>query len=165
MDPADVPGTARPARRDGPGRCCRPRAPRPGRGLPYALLALAATVLASGCGAPAARTAGAQDSARAFAGAVAGGDFRAACALLAPRTRQELEQDEQKPCALALAGQDLPRAAARTVHATEVYGRQAMVRLGEDTLFLSEFGGGWRVVAAGCRPEADEPYRCAVKGN
>ncbi|MFE5620542.1 hypothetical protein ACFQ8S_00475 [Streptomyces virginiae] len=32
----------------------------------------------------------------------------------------------------------------------DVYGRQAMVRLSGDTLFLPQFGKGWKVVAAGC---------------
>ncbi|MEU6866167.1 hypothetical protein ABZ924_23395 [Streptomyces sp. NPDC046876] len=162
MDPADIPGAGRNGRLDRHGRPCPPR---PGRTVPHLLLALAAAVLVSGCGASAPRVNGAQSSALAFARAVAGDDFRAACALLAPGTRQELEEGEQKPCASALAGQDLPGARTRTVRGTEVYGRQAMVRLEEDTLFLSRFDGGWRVVAAGCRPEADEPYRCAVKGN
>ncbi|MEU3775796.1 hypothetical protein AB0F11_21765 [Streptomyces sp. NPDC032472] len=161
MDPAETPGTGRHGRLACHGR----PGPRSGRTFSYLLFALAAAVLVSGCGASAPRVDGARDAALAFARAVAGSDFRAACALLAPGTRQELEEGEQKPCVLALVGQDLPGARTRTVHGTEVYGRQAMVRLEEDTLFLSQFDGGWRVVAAGCRPEADKPYRCAVKGN
>ncbi|MFB7172425.1 hypothetical protein ACFCYM_16585 [Streptomyces sp. NPDC056254] len=47
---------------------------------------------------------------------------------------------------------------------TEVYGRMALVRAEGDALFLSLFTGGWRVVAAGCTPRGDAPYRCLVKG-
>ncbi|MDK0523889.1 hypothetical protein [Streptomyces sp. ML-6] len=50
---------------------------------------------------------------------------------------------------------------ARTV---DVYGRQARVVLTSDTLFLSQFADGWKVVAAGCRPLTGRPYQCSVKG-
>jgi hypothetical protein len=41
----------------------------------------------------------------------------------------------------------------------------AQVRLDDDTVFLAAFPGGWRVVAAGCRPRGEaEPYDCAVEG-
>ncbi|MFE5491394.1 hypothetical protein ACFQ7Z_15815 [Streptomyces virginiae] len=46
----------------------------------------------------------------------------------------------------------------------DVYGWQAMVRLSGDTLFLSQFGKGRKVVAAGCTPRPDLPFDCQVKG-
>ncbi|MEU7696711.1 hypothetical protein [Streptomyces sp. NPDC039028] len=117
---------------------------------------------AAACGAPAARQDGAAAAGTAFEAAVAAGDHVRACTLLAPQTRFQLEQDEQRPCPAALASQQLPKAAG--VDGVEAYGRQAMVRLAGDTLFMSQFSGGWKVVAAGCTPRPDQPYHCLIKG-
>ncbi|MCX5613390.1 hypothetical protein OHB39_38675 [Streptomyces sp. NBC_00047] len=141
--------------------------PHPGRrirrSLPVlTLLAAAAVAVLCGCGAPAPRLDAARQVGAAFEQALADADYPRACALLAPQTRQQLEDDESKPCGLALQGQDLPTAGE--VQGTQVYGRQALLRLREDTLFLSQFDDGWKVVAAGCTPEADKPYRCSLKG-
>ncbi|MFF3314661.1 hypothetical protein ACFYV5_04010 [Streptomyces sp. NPDC003035] len=119
-------------------------------------------VLLSGCGASGARVDGARDAGRAFERALAARDYAAACRLLAPDTRTSLEENEKQACAQALEGQELP--VSETVDGTEVYGRQALVRAGEETLFLSQFSPGWRVVAAGCTPQEDKPYQCVVKG-
>ncbi|MEU8842319.1 hypothetical protein AB0D97_24815 [Streptomyces roseus] len=94
--------------------------------------------------------------------AVAAGDHVRACQLLAPQTRRQLEQDERKDCPTAFASQDLPR--TRGIREVEAYGRQALVRLSGDTLFLSLFTAGWKVVAAGCTPRPDQPYDCLIKG-
>ncbi|UQX03792.1 hypothetical protein [Streptomyces sp. RerS4] len=115
------------------------------------------------CGASAARTDGARDAGRAFLGAVAAADHAAACDLLAPETREQVVEDEKKACALALTDQRLP--VDRADHAVEVYGRQAVFRAAGQTLFLSQFADGWKVVAAGCTPQGDKPYRCVVKGD
>ncbi|RSS84173.1 hypothetical protein EF918_01435 [Streptomyces sp. WAC06614] len=117
---------------------------------------------ASGCGGPAAREDAAAAVGAAFAAAVTAGDHVRACALLAPQTRQELEQNERKNCPSAFASQELPR--ARGVRGVEAYGRQAMVRMTGDTLFLSLFTAGWKVVAAGCTPRPERPYDCLLKG-
>ncbi|WP_426361749.1 hypothetical protein [Streptomyces sp. E-08] len=98
----------------------------------------------------------------AFEAAVATGDHVRACRLLAPQTRQQLEQDEQKACPTALASQDVPK--TRGIQSVEAYGRQAMVRMAGDTLFLSLFHAGWKVVAAGCTARPDQPYDCLIKG-
>jgi uncharacterized protein YceK len=117
----------------------------------------------SGCGASAARKDGASDAGRRFAAALAAQDYRTGCALLAPETREQVEEDAKGPCGPALRDLDLPvSGAARGV---EVYGRDALLRLTGDTLFLSQFDAGWKVTAAGCLPQAeDEPYRCSLKG-
>ncbi|NXY95434.1 hypothetical protein HYE82_13760 [Streptomyces sp. BR123] len=86
--------------------------------------------------------------------------FEQACALLAPETRKAVA--EASPCGPALAGKRLPATAGAAV--TQTFGRQAMVRLTGDTLFLSQFDAGWKVVAAGCTPRAEQPYDCLVKG-
>jgi hypothetical protein len=113
-----------------------------------------------GCGAPGPREDDAVSAARAFEAALGASRYVLACALLAPQTRQEVAAEEE--CGRALARQDLPAAGGEAV--TQVYGRQAMVRLRGDTLFLSQFEQGWKVVAAGCAPRPDQPYDCRVKG-
>ncbi|MGQ4388544.1 hypothetical protein [Streptomyces sp. SAS_270] len=73
-----------------------------------------------------------------------------------------MEQSAGSPCTKALPEEQLSYAGAvRKVH---VYGRQAQVVLGTDTLFLSVFPAGWRVTAAGCVPRPEQPYQCKVKG-
>ncbi|MFI1100674.1 hypothetical protein [Streptomyces melanogenes] len=129
---------------------------------PAVMVAGAVAMVLCGCGAPAARLEGARQAGRAFEQALAGADYPRACALLAPRTRQQLEEDEHQPCDSALRGQGL--AAAGEVRGTQVYGRQALLRLRKDTLFLSQFEDGWKVVTAGCTPQGDKPYRCSLKG-
>ncbi|MFD9337816.1 hypothetical protein ACFWBF_25965 [Streptomyces sp. NPDC060028] len=126
------------------------------------LCAGAVGVLVGGCGAPAARVDGARAAGERFERALASGDHEAACRLLAPETLGQLEQDEKKACAEAMGTEDLPTAGA--VRTTGVYGRQAMLRLDGDTLFLSQFSGGWKVVAGGCTPQGEQPYQCLLKG-
>ncbi|WP_031007976.1 hypothetical protein [Streptomyces sp. NRRL F-5727] len=131
---------------------------------PRASGVLLAVLLLGGCGASAAREDGATEAGRRFAAALAAGDYRAGCALLAPETREQVEEDGRTPCALGLREAGLPPAGlARGV---DVYGREALLRMTADTLFLSQFDAGWLVTAAGCEEQAteDEPYRCAVKG-
>lgn len=124
------------------------------------LLLLAVAVVVSGCGtggrAPAARNAAAS-----FEDALRGQDAEAMCALIAPGTRTELESNEKSSCPDAIVKQELP--AGGGARSVDVYGRQARVVLDADTLFLSEFPGGWKVVAAGCAPEHGKPYHCAIK--
>ncbi|QES09696.1 hypothetical protein DEJ44_31400 [Streptomyces venezuelae] len=134
---------------------------RPVRPLAGVLLAAA---LLSGCGASAAREDGASRAGRLFTTALAADDLRAGCELLAPETREQVESDAKGPCGPALRSLDLPKAGAQL--GVEVYGRQALLRMRNDTLFLSQFDDGWKVTAAGCVPQAeDEPYQCALKGS
>lgn len=119
--------------------------------------------LLSGCGASAAREGAASSAGGRFGAALAAGDYRAACELLAPETRDEVEEDAKGPCGPALRELGLPPSGpARGV---DVYGRDALLRTAGDTVFLSQFDDGWKVTAAGCVPQsADEPYRCSLKG-
>ncbi|MFI8902680.1 hypothetical protein ACIGO7_31620 [Streptomyces virginiae] len=127
-----------------------------------ALTVAATVVVLGGCGAPEPRLDGARRAATSFEETLARADYVAACALLAPQTRRQLEQDSDKPCGSALADEELP--VADPVRTTQVYGRQALLRLEGDTLFLSQFDDGWKIVAAGCEPASGKPYQCAVKG-
>ena len=127
------------------------------------VMGLPVLVLLAGCGA---------DVERAQAGAAADrfaadvtSDPRAACALLAPRTEQAVEQDGPS-CAAALPGEDLPRPGQRT--SVAVAGHSAQVRYAGETVFLALFDSGWRVTAAGCSrtsPDPSVPYDCLVEGN
>jgi hypothetical protein len=86
-----------------------------------------------------------------------------ACGLLAPDTLKALE-DSEGPCATTLADQLTTSEGAVT--SAEVYGKDAIVRLSSDTVFLARYREGWKVTAAGCtRPEAGRPYDCKVKGD
>ena len=101
----------------------------------------------------------AAEAAREFSAAAASDPGRA-CELLAPKTREELEADG--PCAESLSAKQLPQAQA--VRAVEVYAKDAIVHLDQDTVFLGRFDSGWFVTAAGCAPDGERPYDCDVKG-
>ncbi|MEW1638929.1 hypothetical protein AB0469_33345 [Streptomyces sp. NPDC093801] len=132
---------------------------RAGRTLAVALAVLAA----GGCGAPGPREDDAVTAALAFETALGSSRYAQACSLLAPRTRRDVAAAED--CGRALAKENLPVATGRASSAVaEVYGRQAKVRLTGDTLFLSQFDRGWKVIAAGCTPRPEQPYDCRVKG-
>lgn len=130
------------------------------------LLPVLCALLVSGC-------AGGQDdavvaAATSFGDAVREQDGAAACAALAPLTRQQVEADEQQPCPQALLGQDL--LAPAELRSLERFGRQAAVVVEDaggrtDTWFLSRFDGRWLLVAAGCRDRGEQlPYDCDVEG-
>jgi len=94
-----------------------------------------------------------------FLTAIARGDAAAACATLAPDTAEELVGSQGEPCAESLGSQELPSGAVSEV---AVWGDRAQVRTETDVLFLVELEDGWKVVAAGCRPQGERPYSCEV---
>lgn len=99
---------------------------------------------------------------RRLGAAVRAGDGAAACELLAPDTRSELEQSAGQTCAQAVGQQGLP--GSGTVTTVDVYGQWARAVTSDDTLFLGAFGDGWRVVAAGCTSRGeDRPYDCTLQ--
>ena len=125
-------------------------------GLPVALVL-------GGCGADVERQEAAA-TADAFAADVAA-DPAAACALLAPRTLESVEQDGRR-CVQALPEADLPGPGERGT--VSVAGHSAQVRYAQETVFLSLFDDGWRVTAAGCARTSTDPsvpYECTVEGN
>jgi hypothetical protein len=127
-----------------------------------ALLLAAPVLLVAGCSPAGDRSSAAMDTAVRMLDAVQQQDGTAACALLAPDTAAEVADSAGKPCADAILDEDLP--APGTVGGADVYGQWAQVRLTGDTVFLAVFPGGWRVVAAGCSPQGNKPYDCAVQG-
>ena len=124
---------------------------------------LTLVLVVTGCGAQVERQqAGA--SADAFSAGTAG-EPAAACALLAPRTLESLEEDGMA-CPQALARAGIPTSGEHT--AVTVAGHSAQVRYPEQTVFLSLFDDGWRVTAAGCvRTSSDPavPYDCTIEGD
>jgi hypothetical protein len=119
-----------------------------------------------GCGALAALT-GCSSAAEPDVNAVArafensAGDPEARCDLLAPATLATFESDRSGPCADTIADVPLP---GGEVSSVQVWGGEAQVRLGGDTLFLTQTDAGWRVVAAGCESRGQAPYDCEVEG-
>ena len=123
----------------------------------------ALAVLVAGCGSVNTRADAASVTVQRWDGALQAKDGAGACALLAPGTASKLEQSQGQSCAEAILGEDLDESGS--VSAQQVYGQWAQVRLSDDTVFLAQFPGGWRVVAAGCAPRGDAPYDCQLSGD
>jgi hypothetical protein len=125
------------------------------------LAALAAGAIA-GCGA------GSEDEragtvAREFYAAVAAKDGARACAHLSESTATELEKEEMSPCEKAVIELKL---SGSSVERSTVYVTAAMVELrGGDHVFLDRTAQGWKVSAAGCKPQPGEeqPEDCEVE--
>ena len=90
------------------------------------------------------------------------GDAQARCGLLMPRTLEQLEEQSEASCTEAI--QDLPLEGGE-VSRVEVWGGDALVEVGGDTLFLTKASAGWRVAAAVCSPQPEGPYDCEVEGS
>lgn len=146
------------------GRCIDNVRIMPTALTPAALVVTLLCVLAlvTGCSSLGPDPARADSAALHFHQELSDGHAAAACELLAPRTLNEVEQSAHAPCPQSLANARLPDAA--TVATTDVYGTNARVVLGGDTVFLARFGAQWKVTAAGCKPRTGLPYDCAVKG-
>lgn len=117
--------------------------------------------LATVCGCTVSPAPGAGVGAR-FYRAVAVKDWVAACRLLAPETRAELEKAAGTGCRAVLASEELPDPGP--VRTSVSYGTMTQVRFERDTVFLARFQSGWRVMAAGCSPKAGRPYDCRLQG-
>jgi hypothetical protein len=128
------------------------------------LTLLMAAALCTGCGAKPEQAP--QSVASSFARALAEDDGGTACALLARETKAELEQSAGTACPAAIRDEDLPTDDA--VEKAATFGTMAQVVLGQDVVFLTEFKGRWRVMAAGCAPSpspaAGRPYDCQLQG-
>ena len=123
------------------------------------LVAGCAVLAVGGCAAP---PGPAGSTASRFDAAVGRSDWGTACAMLAPVTSDDLEQSAGTPCADALEEEGLEQAGP--VLRVEVFGTMAQARMGQDTVFLARFPGGWKVLAAGCSPQVGRPYDCRLQG-
>ena len=120
-------------------------------------------MLAASCSGRADERPRAERAAADFYNAIAQQDGTTACVLLAPETKQEVEKAAKQPCEQAITDEDLP-ADLGIVSATEINGNEAIVTAVGDTVFVSDFYGQWKIVAAGCSPQGDLPYDCELKG-
>lgn len=93
-----------------------------------------------------------------FLGALASGEHRSACALLAPRARESWAPQD---CERGLAGANVPGGVPESV---SVWSEEAQVKTARDTLFLHESPTGWLITGAGCRHRNEQVYDCAVGG-
>jgi hypothetical protein len=97
-----------------------------------------------------------------FYQALADRDGAAACDVLAPSTRSELEKSAQKPCDQAILEEDVPSVTAP--HRIAAFGTMAKVDFAGETAFLARFRDGWKVMAAGCTERPHRPYDCQLEG-
>jgi hypothetical protein len=117
----------------------------------------------AGCGASGGSAdPGAQTTAQQFTRAVSEGNHAQACSLLAPETKAQLEQAAGQPCRAAIAEEKLDAADGFEEIAT--FGTMAQARFAGDTVFMTKFPRGWRVLAAGCSPVPGGPYDCRLQG-
>jgi hypothetical protein len=122
------------------------------------IIAAAGALVLLGCAAP--DPAGPQQAASAFTEAVSRSDGGRACSLLAPAVASAIAESSKTACSEAVLREDLP--AAAPVRSVQRFGRQALVITRTDTVFLSEFPTGWKIIGAGCTPPGDLPSDCAV---
>ncbi|GAA4113279.1 hypothetical protein GCM10022415_08520 [Knoellia locipacati] len=127
-------------------------------------LPLAATLLLTGCaGRGSAEDDAVGDTATTFLAAAASAP-QSGCDLLAPATLDQLRSDDED-CGDAVSAAAPKGDIASTPPTIQVYGRDAMVRWADQTLFLARFDDGWRVTAAGCKPRGEDlPYDCTIEG-
>jgi len=84
-------------------------------------------------------------------------DPQTRCALLAPATLESVQQSS--PCEQEITQLPLPGGPVRSV---QVWGGNAQVKLGSDTVFLTQTDTGWKVTAALCQSRGEAPYDCQV---
>jgi len=101
----------------------------------------------------------------AYVAALERDDGAGACAQLTPAAREELESSSGMQCREVVTRLDQQPGA---IAAIDIAAVNAQVDLaGGDTAFLARESEGWRIAAAGCRPEqgkpADRPYACEVQ--
>jgi hypothetical protein len=114
----------------------------------------------AGCGTAHDRDA-ARDVAQGLYAAVARHDGRAACERLAPPTVDAVEQQAKAPCEQAVT--DLQLHGGRIV-SVEVFVTDAVVEFaGGERAYLDRRAGGWKVSAAGCKPQPAGPAQCEAQ--
>jgi hypothetical protein len=128
-----------------------------GRWVPAAAVL---AVLATGCGA-APGTDAVTRVADTWLAAARAKDAATLCRLLTPSAAQSVETGDET-CEQAVRSLELP--GDGPVGTVQVWSDRAQVRAGTDTLFLIRLAGGWRVSAAGCTFQGDQPYDCDLEG-
>ena len=91
-------------------------------------------------------------------------DGAAACAELTQEAAETLEQEEKRPCPVAVLELDLPAGARASRAEVDVLSGYADLP-GADVAFLDDGPDGWKVSAAGCTPSSpDHPFDCELGG-
>lgn len=121
---------------------------------------LVAAGLAAGCGGQPGQDAVTRAADQWLAAARAK-DAATLCRLLTPAAAESAATGDET-CVQAVRQLGLP--GDGPVGAVQVWSDQAQVRTRGDTLFLTRLSDGWRVNAAGCQEQGDEPYDCDVAG-
>jgi hypothetical protein len=116
-------------------------------------------LVTTGCGQPG--TDAVTRTADAWLAAARAKNAAAECRLLTPAAAESAASGDET-CEQALGDLDLP--GDGPVEAIQVWSDRAQVKTGTDTLFLTKLSGGWRINAAGCQLQGDEPYDCDVEG-
>jgi ketosteroid isomerase-like protein len=129
-------------------------------GLRGLAVLLVAAGLAAGCGAQPGQDAVTRAADQWLAAARAK-DAAALCRLLTPAAAESAATGDES-CRQAVSDLNLP--GDGPVDAVQVWSDQAQVRAAGDTLFLTRLSDGWRVNAAGCQEQGDQPYDCDVEG-
>jgi hypothetical protein len=93
--------------------------------------------------------------------AVSRHDGEAACAQLTSAAAQALEQEEKEACAKAVTGLELQGSHAARVRVFET--SAAVTFTGGELAFLDRTSEGWRVSAAGCKPQGQQPADCELE--
>jgi hypothetical protein len=99
----------------------------------------------------------ARSAAERFLAATGASQTAEACELLAPRALADL----QGQCDQQLAESEITPSPVSSV---EAWGDNAIAHTNSGAVFLHRFDQGWLVTGAGCQPQADQPYECAVGG-
>ncbi len=128
-------------------------------GLTFFLLTTAA---ASGCASLQPDTAGVVAVAQKFHTALLEANGAEMCDMVTVSTSEHVEISTGRDCKDGIIEAHIPTADG--IVAADIYGRAAQVRMHGDTVFLTETRQGWKVVAAGCHSQGDEPYECKVGG-
>jgi hypothetical protein len=85
----------------------------------------------------------------------------AACRELSDDTRSNLESQEKKPCEQAVLSLGL---SASRVVSVRVFTTSAKADLaGGEAAFLDQTPQGWKISAAGCKPQHEKPYDCDLE--
>ena len=115
-------------------------------------------------GCASAQTSDVSDTAKAFSAAMSGGDGTKACALLTTDVAEAVSQDRGGACAEVILEEGW--GSTGEVVSVQVAGQRAWVVLDTDTVFLSRFPDGWRVIAAGCTTrDTARPYDCVIQAD
>jgi hypothetical protein len=141
---------------------CRRRPRRYRDSMRPRLLLLAAfpviVLVATGCASSPDRR-DVKSAATSFVRAIEAADGPVACKLLTSDARRSATGATDARCADAILS---ITEQGNTVHAVEVWGDAAQVRIADDVIFLRRISGAWMVSAAGCKPQPQGPYECTV---